>query len=92
MTTIVGIFDSASDVDKVVERVAAAGFDGTVYDEAIVAEEPGSIDPARPILAGGSAPEVVLGSNAPNLILSGTSIALFEPLKPTLPIIICLTT
>jgi hypothetical protein len=52
MTTIVGIFDSASDVDKVVERVAAAGFNGTVYDEATVAEEPGSLDPARPILAG----------------------------------------
>jgi hypothetical protein len=68
MTTIVGILDSASDEDKVVERLAAAGFDGTVYDEAIVTEEPGSVDPAGPTLAGGSAPEVVLGSNAPNLI------------------------
>jgi hypothetical protein len=50
MTTIVGIFDDSSDVDKVVERLAAAGFDGTVYDEAIVTEEPGrSIRRVRPL-------------------------------------------
>jgi len=48
---------------SLVERLAAAGFDGTVYDEAIVTEEPDSVDPARPTLAPGSAPEVVLGSH-----------------------------
>jgi hypothetical protein len=68
MTTIVGIFDNALDLDKVVERLAAAKFDGTVYDEAILTEEPGSVDPAGPTLAAGSAPEVVLGRKEPNLL------------------------
>jgi hypothetical protein len=68
VTTIVGIFDNAWDLDKVVERLAAAKFDATVYDEAIVTEEPGGIDPAGPTLAAGSAPEVVLGSDEPNLL------------------------
>jgi hypothetical protein len=69
MTTIVGIFDNTQDVDNVTKRLAAAGFDGTaVYDEAIVAEDPDSVDPAVPTLAPGSAPEVVLGSGEPNLL------------------------
>jgi hypothetical protein len=42
MTTIVGIFDNERDLDKSVGRLAHAGFEYTVYDEAIVAEEPGS--------------------------------------------------
>ena len=42
MTTIVGIFDNERDLDKSVGRLAHAGFKYTVYDEAIVAEEPGS--------------------------------------------------
>jgi PAS domain S-box-containing protein len=41
-TTIVGIFDSERDLDRSVGRLAHAGFKYTVYDEAIVAEEPGS--------------------------------------------------
>jgi len=45
MITIVGIFDSARDLDEAVERLAAAGFEDTVYDEAIVAEEPGILGP-----------------------------------------------
>ena len=59
---IIGIFDNAWDMDQAVERLAAAGFDDTVYDEAIVKEEPGSLDPAVPTLA----PR--LGSDEPNLI------------------------
>ena len=42
MTTIVGIFDNERDLDKSVGRLAHAGFKYTVYDEAIVGEEPGS--------------------------------------------------
>ena len=36
MTTIVGIFDNARDLDKAIERLARAAFQDTVYDEAIV--------------------------------------------------------
>ena len=67
MTTIVGIFDDAWNVEKAVEQLAAAGFEDTVYDEAIVAEQPGSAG-AIPFRAPGSAPEKVLGSDAPNLL------------------------
>ena len=65
---IVGIFDNALDMEQAVERLAAAGFDNTVYDEAIVKEEAGSVDPAVPTLAPSSVPEVVLGSDEPNLL------------------------
>jgi hypothetical protein len=83
MTTIVGIFDNAQDVDNVTKRLAAAGFDGTaVYDEAIVAEDPDSVDPAVPTLAPGSAPEVVLALANPICYLGGTSTALYGPLRP----------
>ena len=43
MTTIVGIFDNARDLDKAVERLTRAGFEDTVYDEAIVAEETSNV-------------------------------------------------
>ena len=43
MTTIVGIFDNARDLDKAVERLSRAGFEDTVYDEAIVSEELGNV-------------------------------------------------
>jgi hypothetical protein len=36
MTTIVGIFDDAWNVEKAIEQLAAAGFEDTVYDEAIL--------------------------------------------------------
>ena len=39
MTTIIGIFDNARDLDKAVNKLARAGFDETVYDESIVAED-----------------------------------------------------
>jgi hypothetical protein len=61
---IIGIFDNAWAMDQAVEQLAAAGFDDTVYDEAIVKEEPGSLDPAVPTLA----PRLVLGSHEPNLL------------------------
>jgi hypothetical protein len=52
---IVGIFDNAQDLDRAVERLAAAGFEDTIYDEAIV-EEPCKIDPipVGPVLAVGA--------------------------------------
>jgi hypothetical protein len=40
MKTIVGIFDNARDLEKAIERLARAGFEDTVYDEAIVRGEP----------------------------------------------------
>ena len=39
MTTIIGIFDNARDLDKAVNKLARAGFEETVYDESIVAED-----------------------------------------------------
>jgi hypothetical protein len=68
MTTLVGIFDDAVDVEKAAERLAEADFECTVYDETIVAQELGEVSAARPVLAPGSAPEVALGGEAPNLL------------------------
>jgi hypothetical protein len=45
MTTIIGIFDNARDLDKAVNKLARAGFEDTVFDEAIVAEDAGKGDP-----------------------------------------------
>ena len=45
MTTIVGIFDSTRDMDQAVERLAEAGFEDTVYDDAIVALEAVNVGP-----------------------------------------------
>jgi hypothetical protein len=53
MTTVVGIFGNARDLDKAVERLARAGFEDAVYDEGIVTEEAGNIGP---IFAPGSGP------------------------------------
>jgi hypothetical protein len=61
MTTIVGLFDNERDLDKAVDRLARAGFEDTVYDESIVAEEVGSIGP---IFTPGTAPVTVWGSSA----------------------------
>jgi hypothetical protein len=46
MTTLVGIFDRAQDLDNAIERLAGAGFEDTVYDEAIVGEELGNFGPS----------------------------------------------
>jgi hypothetical protein len=83
MTTIVGIFDDTWNVEKAVERLAAAGFEDTVYDEAIVAEQPGSAG-AIPTRAPGSAPEMVLGSGAPNLLSKADRHAILQAFKAQL--------
>jgi len=62
MTTIIGIFDNARDLDKAVERLARAGFEDTVYDEAIVAEEANG---GPVVFAPGYAPVMVWGSAEP---------------------------
>jgi len=64
MTTIVGIFDNARDLDKAVDRLARAGFEDTVYDEAIVAEETSNVGT---VFAPGSAPAVFWGNVKPDL-------------------------
>ncbi len=43
MTTIVGIFDNARDLDEAVEGLAESRIEDTVFDEAIVAEEAGNV-------------------------------------------------
>ena len=68
MTTIVGIFDENGDIDKVAEQLAGSGVDASIYDDSLVTEEPGSIDPAVPTLAPGAVPTVVLGAEEPNLL------------------------
>ena len=68
MTTIVGIFDENGDIDKVAEQLAGSGIDASIYDDSLVTEEPGSIDPAVPTLTPGAVPTVVLGAEEPNLL------------------------
>ena len=68
MTTVVAIFDAGEQVDKAVERLAAAELDATVLDEATILQEPGSIDPVGPALAPGAFAETVAGKEEPNLI------------------------
>jgi hypothetical protein len=63
MTTTVGIFDNARDLDKAIERLTRAGFEDTVYNEAIVGQE--AIDIGTPVFAPGSAPAVVWGNTEP---------------------------
>ena len=48
MTTIVGIFDNERYLDKSVGKLAHAGFEYTVYHEAIVAGEPGNFGGVGP--------------------------------------------
>ena len=48
-TVVVGIFDNAQDLDRADEQLAAAGFEATVYDEAVVADEPGNAGPVGPV-------------------------------------------
>jgi hypothetical protein len=91
ITTIVGIFDDAWNVEKATEELAAAGFEDTVFDEAIVAEQPGSAG-AIPFRAPGSAPERTLGENAPNLISKRIAAPLSRRLRRRWGAIACLTT
>jgi hypothetical protein len=59
VTTIVGIFDNARDLDRAVAGLARAGFEDTVYDEGIVAAEASNIGPV--VFASGYAPPVAWG-------------------------------
>ena len=60
----VGIFDNVQDLERAVERLAAAGFEDTLYDEAIVALDAGNVAPVgpfpmdHPVLAPGVVAEV----------------------------------
>ena len=88
MVTMVAIFDidNAPDMDKAVEQLAAAGFDNTVYDEAIVPEDTGTV---APVFAPGSAAPVVLDSpDSPPEVDLGTIIRAFRHI---LPATTCLT-
>ena len=89
MTTIVGIFDNERDLDKSVGRLAHAGFKYTVYDEAIVAEEPGSFGSL--VFSSSYGPPVSWGSNEPPYYPSGAGIVSPGPLKPILHIVTCRT-
>ena len=64
MTTIVGIFDNARDLDKAIGRLARAGFEDSVYEEAIVAGEPGNFGAA--VFSPGYGPAVAWGSAEPH--------------------------
>jgi len=64
MTTSVGIFDSTRDLEKAVEQLAAAGFEDTVYDEAILAREAGNVASTSEL---GTIAHVLLRSVQPNL-------------------------
>ncbi|HEY5706031.1 MAG TPA: SpoIIE family protein phosphatase [Terrimicrobiaceae bacterium] len=63
--TIVGIFDNARYLDKAVERLARAGFEHSVYNEAILGEQAINVGP--PVFASGLAPAVVWDSAEPAL-------------------------
>lgn len=67
----IGIFDNVQDLERAIERLAAAGFEETLYDEAIVALDAGNIAPVGPVpmgpvLAPGVVPPVS-GSIEPDL-------------------------
>jgi hypothetical protein len=65
MTTIIGIFDNARDLDKAVNKLTRAGFDETVYDESIVAEEAPRGEPIA--FALGHTPTPFWGNAKPDL-------------------------
>jgi hypothetical protein len=56
MTTVVGIFDDAGNMDQAVEQLAAAKLDCTVYDESTAAAESGTVGEIRSVLPPGAAP------------------------------------
>jgi hypothetical protein len=70
----VGIFDHVQDLERAVERLAAAGFEDTLYDEAILALDAGDVAPV------GRVPIPVL---APGVVVTGTSGSV-EPDLPTI--------
>ncbi len=65
MTTIIGIFDNARDLDKAVDKLARAGFEDTVFDESIVTEEAAKGEPI--VFALGHAPATFWQNAKPTL-------------------------
>ncbi len=57
-TVIVGIFENTQDLERADKELAAAGFEGHVYDEAVVADQSCDVSPVSvgPVLAPGVAP------------------------------------
>ncbi|MGA7214159.1 MAG: hypothetical protein WBX20_08130 [Terrimicrobiaceae bacterium] len=66
---IVGIFENAENLDRAVERLAGAGFEDAVYDQAIVAGELGNAGqvPVGPVIAAGAVRVKPLGDVEPDL-------------------------
>jgi hypothetical protein len=64
MTTSVGIFDNTRDLEKAVEQLAAARFEDTVYDEAILVREAGNVASTSELA---TIAHVLLRSVQPNL-------------------------
>ena len=88
--TIVGIFDNARHLDKAVDRLARAGFEHTVYNEAIVGEEPVNVGPA--VFSSGFGPAVSWASAEPAVPSKPGRHHSSGPLKPILHIVTCRTT
>jgi hypothetical protein len=57
-SVIVGVFDDSQDLEEADKRLAAGGFEGTVYDEAVGADESCEVTPVAvgPVLAPSVAP------------------------------------
>jgi hypothetical protein len=55
---LVGLFDDAQELERAAERLAAEGFEYTIFDEALATEEPCVVDPipVGPLLAVGPIP------------------------------------
>jgi hypothetical protein len=63
MTTIVGIFDNTRDMEQAVVRLAEAGLEDAIYDDAILAQETENVGP---IVASGAAQPVLARSVRPD--------------------------
>jgi hypothetical protein len=57
-SVVVGIFDNSPDLESADKRLADAGFEGSVYDEVVGAEESCDVNPVAvgPVLAPGVVP------------------------------------
>ena len=68
-TVIVGIFDNSQDLERADKQLAAAGFEATVYDETIAAEESVGVSPVPvgPMLAPGTVPREDLDTAGPDV-------------------------
>jgi hypothetical protein len=73
-SVIVGVFDNAQDLEEADKRLAAEGFEGAVYDEAVGADESCEVTPVAvgPVLAPSVAPTD--GSGGPESDLPGIDV------------------